>query len=260
MTNLLSPEKSKLVFGAHQDDLEIASGGLINKIVLEGGRVSVVYTTNGAPNNPLYYPRWGISEPTKYSELRRAESLNALSKLGLKESDATFLDFPDQSLIHNLDRGIEIISSLIESIKPAVIITPAYEGGHPDHDATRFMVEESLKGNKKSENWEYTEYNLYNGQINLFKFLEGGLIEQLILDEQTRRTKMDAFECFVSQRKYIDPFLSSKVMKREQFRRWRREDFTSLPHERPLHYETVNIKVNPEDALQKFREYLMREK
>ena len=255
MKKLCNSTKPILIFGAHQDDLEIAVGGLIHRLISSGEKVKVVCTTNGAPTNPIYYPRFGISDSLNYSNMRVRESLKAHSFLGLSKNDSIFLNFSDQALAENIFEGVETISSILSDVKPGIIITPAYEGGHPDHDATRFIVEKAIKKTGLySDNWEYTEYNRFNQKINLFDFLEGDF-EDIFLTRDEQSIKLKAFNSFQSQMKYIQPFLSSQIMVREQLRKWRKEDFSSFPHERPLHYETVNVLVDPEKVIQNFKNY-----
>lgn len=250
--SILNENSSVLILGAHQDDLEICCTGLIKQIQKNNGKINVVYTTNGAPKDNSYYPRYNIDNPTDYALLRKKESLKALSLLGLSSDNATFFNYMDQDLINHIIEARDNLIELISIHNPSILVSPAYEGGHPDHDVTRLIAEEAVELSKKEILFlEYSEYNNYENIEKFFKFIPNeSLIFNIKLNEEEISLKRKIFECFPSQKKYIWDFLSSDI-NNEKFRIAIKEDFLKLPHERPLYYENINIKLKPGEVLEK---------
>ncbi|MGE5197772.1 MAG: PIG-L deacetylase family protein, partial [Deltaproteobacteria bacterium] len=89
-----------LILAPHPDDEAIACAGLIQNAVAAGAQVHVVYLTNGDSNQLafiIYEKRLTFrkGEFIHMGEVRRAEAVKAMQSLGLKESDLTFLGYPD---------------------------------------------------------------------------------------------------------------------------------------------------------------------
>ena len=89
-----------LVFAPHPDDETLGCGGLIQQAVQAGSSVKVILMTNGE------YPEIDVvlfEETVRFSkaafvrlgEMRKEESLRALSCLGLSPDDVTFLGYPN---------------------------------------------------------------------------------------------------------------------------------------------------------------------
>ncbi|MBL8910938.1 MAG: PIG-L family deacetylase, partial [Archangium sp.] len=75
-----------LVIAPHPDDEVLIAGGRIAQTVARGGRVSVILATNGD---------YGCERD---GYLREAESISALTLLGVKPGDVHFLGYPDGAL------------------------------------------------------------------------------------------------------------------------------------------------------------------
>jgi LmbE family N-acetylglucosaminyl deacetylase len=54
------------------------------------------------------------------------------------------LPFAHDSLAHRLDELTCVIEAMLQSMRPAAVITHPYEGGHPDHDAVSFAVSAAI--------------------------------------------------------------------------------------------------------------------
>lgn len=74
-----------LVIAAHPDDEVLMAAGIIRRAVMEKRRISVVVATNGD---------YLCADYSKGSA-RLQESLDVLTKLGMKEQDIYFLGYPD---------------------------------------------------------------------------------------------------------------------------------------------------------------------
>lgn len=120
-----------LFFFAHQDD----EFGVFQHILLAreaGQRVFCVYLTSGVRNG-------------ESAIKRNEESVHVLSKLGVVKDDIFFtgtaLNIPDGHLAQNLGRAINWILGWINNLSyVSEIFVPAWEGGHPDHDALHAAV------------------------------------------------------------------------------------------------------------------------
>ena len=116
--------ETALFLFAHQDD----EFGVFQKIADEkenGSKIVCIYLTSGAPSNGC---------PLK----RNRESISVLKKLGV--DDILFvgsdLSIADSTLIHNLNTASIWLEDFFNSIQNFyTIYIPAWEGGHPDHDA-----------------------------------------------------------------------------------------------------------------------------
>lgn len=125
----VTPSTTVFLF-AHQDD-EMGVFHEIEKTCSEGGRVHVIYLTNGA---------WGGATP----ETRNAESLRVLKQLGVDNTNVHFLGgelgIGDGTLPDNIGRVAVALAERLVALAPiARFITLAWEGGHQDHDAVHWL-------------------------------------------------------------------------------------------------------------------------
>jgi len=180
---LISPGTRLMIFSPHPDDESLGAGGLIQRVLQRGGRVKVVFMTCGEGFRGGVEQEDRISHPTaenyrKYGDERRGEALMAVTRLGLKEDEVTFLGFPDGGLssllLHfctgrqayrspftqeNCPQAFEIITPHtiytgpdltkeiereIADFRPDVVATTPRQDRHSDHSATYFFVKEAL--------------------------------------------------------------------------------------------------------------------
>jgi len=116
---------------AHPDD-EIAYAPLLSRRAREGKAVRLIYLTDGAAAGP-------------YASVRAAESRAAIAHLGVAPECAFFpgLDesLPDGRLHLHLDRALSALEDWSRSWRSvAGIYGLAWEGGHPDHDASLLVA------------------------------------------------------------------------------------------------------------------------
>lgn len=126
---------SVLVVVAHPDDEVIAAAGLLSRSESAG----VICASDGAPRNPDYARRAGFSSRFDYARARRRESEAALALLGRDPDPSLNLGIVDQEVTSELVALARFLVTVIESGFNTVV-THAYEGGHPDHDAVAFAV------------------------------------------------------------------------------------------------------------------------
>lgn len=112
---------------AHPDDETIGCGGQLFR--LRG--VRVVLVTDGAPRPPA-----GPSHPSSRSREWHA----ALSVAAVPIDQRHELGIPDQSAAFAVREITDELAALFRRYRTRMVLTHAYEGGHPDHDATALAV------------------------------------------------------------------------------------------------------------------------
>lgn len=138
-----------IILLAHQDD-EIAIMPLIMQ-ALDAINVHVVFLTSGTYD--------GSS-----SRQRNLESLRNLSYLGVLEDNIHFvgslLAISDKTLSQHLDLVYQPVVDLIFKHSIKSIYTMAWEGGHPDHDATHLLgVVIAYRHGLLGQCWQLPWYN-----------------------------------------------------------------------------------------------------
>ncbi len=115
---------------AHQDD-EFGVFHEISSTQARGERAVCIYLTNGA---------WKSVTP----EIRNAESLKVLQRLGVPKADIHFLGteigIADGTLADNFQKcWSALLRRVADTGEVTRIIMHAYEGGHHDHDAAHIL-------------------------------------------------------------------------------------------------------------------------
>jgi hypothetical protein len=110
----------------HQDD-EYGVYPELQKLVTKNQAVNIVYLTSGTLDGSP-------------SARRNLESMRVLERIGIPRRHIHFLgtdlELPDGALYQHAEQASEAVFALLASHqKPTRIYTPAWEGGHQDHDA-----------------------------------------------------------------------------------------------------------------------------
>ena len=228
---------------AHPDDEVIGLGGLLPRL----RRAAFIYTTDGAPRDMNDAERAGFTTRGAYREARQAELEKVFALAGIQQADIRTLPFIDKETTLNLAALTGALRQEFEALRPSVIFTHAYEGGHPDHDSTAFAVHHALCFyNQNSEHVapllvEFTSYHQDENDIRYGAFLAH---ETAPADEQITielspaacELKREMFRCFASQAVVLEGFAADH----ERFRIAPHYDFTQPPHAGRLHYETFD--------------------
>jgi LmbE family N-acetylglucosaminyl deacetylase len=222
-----------LVIAAHPDDETIGMGAQF--ISLQNSHV--LHVTDGAPYNDSYTHRAGKAR-TEYAEVRREESLRALGTAGISPSQIECLGVVDQESSYQLEGVARTIAAAIKGLKPEIIITHPYEGGHPDHDATAFAVHAARqlieREHPAATLLEFTSYHLRNGHLQTYDFLgRDGLSRTIYLSTAQQRLKSAMLSCYVSQQGVLAAF----AVAIERFRIAPQYDFSKAPHAGALYYD-----------------------
>jgi LmbE family N-acetylglucosaminyl deacetylase len=173
-----------LVIAPHPDDEVLGAGGLMQQVHEAGGRVRVVYLTDGdgyldGVRIEERQAKLAYKDFRSYGRRREHEALSALRALGLDAHDATFLSFPDTGLkkliraywsdrraayrspytrrdrppksewvLANTEyRGEDLTQELARVVgdyRPTLILVPRREDQHPDHCAAWYFLADAL--------------------------------------------------------------------------------------------------------------------
>jgi LmbE family N-acetylglucosaminyl deacetylase len=149
-TYIASRGEDILIVAPHQDDCVAIGGGYAIQTREKGGRIHVLYVTDGDEDDKI---------------TRKREALDAWRVIGLDENDIHFLKHHTlKSLVtkEEIEQCTDEIGRFILKCKAETIFTPLYEGGHYQHDAVNYMVGKAAKRTGfKGTVYESPEYNFY---------------------------------------------------------------------------------------------------
>jgi len=224
-----------LILAPHPDDEVIGAGGQFASM----RDVWVVHITDGAPRNMQDAAEHGFARREDYAAARRQESLAALSLAGIGAGRLLSLGFCDQETVFHLPELKRSLRTLYRELQPDIVLVPAYEGGHPDHDSVAFTAHAVFPA--------LTEYALYHAgpagiEIGTFLDRPATPIETVSLDRAAAAVKRRMLDSFVTQRQTLALFSNSS----ESFRRAPNYDFAAPPHAGKLYYEYFSWGVNGE--------------
>lgn len=224
-----------LLVAAHPDDEAIGAGAHL----AFWPDVRVAHVTDGAPRNHPYARDAVFPNRAAYAAARRREAQDALIIAGIAAERIVDLAFVDQEATFHLREISERIAALIAAMRPAVIVTHAYEGGHPDHDATCFAVHAARRIVARSgvNPPDLVEMSAYFGngrqRVTGTFLLSSRTPVVSVLDEVDRARKRRMLLCHKSQADLVDAF----PVERECFRLAPDYDFRQPPYSGRLFYE-----------------------
>lgn len=227
-----------LVVAAHPDDETIGAAGFMGRLQ----RSYVFHITDGAPHDRRFWTGADVRTRADYVRIRRDELSRALSVAGIEPGFASSLGVADLEAVMAMGAIAQRVASLIMQCQPSIVITHAYEGGHPDHDAascgvwaaTQLVAQQGLTPPP------VVEMALYHGgpgHAVIGQFLPGQGHEaeiEIVLDEDEKWRKQAMLDCFGSQAMTLMSFRPIEI---ERFRLAPEYDFTQPPHPGPLLYE-----------------------
>ncbi|MDB5405655.1 MAG: hypothetical protein JWL84_567 [Rhodospirillales bacterium] len=229
--------ETALVVAAHPDDEIIGAGLLIGRLSC----AEVVHVTDGAPRNNRDARAAGFAGWNDYAATRRAEAEAALALVEVQPDHLLRLGVPDQGASDVLAETSRRLAEVIGSRSFGAVVTHAYEGGHPDHDATAFAVHAARLLLRAGEHptpilLEMTGYHAANGALASGTFIpnaEAGPTMLLEPDAGELSRKQRMIDCHATQRAVLSQFPIGP----ERFRRAPRYDFRHPPHSGVLNYE-----------------------
>ena len=191
-----TPYQSLLIFAPHPDDETLGAGGLMYQATHSGCPVHVVIISNGdgfriGVSRDFHKINVEPADFVKYGYLRQGESRTALSILGIKPEQISFLGYPDRGMMPMLttnwsrstpyqshytaaknspysdsptpkalycgEQVLEDIEAQMETVKPTDIYITHPSDDHPDHAADSIFVRTALdRLRAKGEPWAQT--------------------------------------------------------------------------------------------------------
>lgn len=233
---LAKSRTTTLVVVAHPDDEVIGAGGLLAGIQ----DAVIAHVTDGSPRDDKYAQSKGFQTREAYARARRREVVNALAHVGITPERCRGLGYVDGEASLQLVELVFDVADLLDEVRPDIVLTHPYEGGHSDHDATAFAVHLAC-GILRRDNvptplmLELTSYHNFSGTRRAFDFLPfiGSDTRTIQLTDSEKTLKARMYEAFGSQKGVLDRF----PIGIERFRPAPRYLFTVAPHEGLLDYE-----------------------
>jgi LmbE family N-acetylglucosaminyl deacetylase len=224
---------------AHPDDEAIGFGGALARA--RGHALAhVVVVTDGAPRDPALRSRAFRGTREAYARLRREELERALAEVGIGADRTTALGLVDQEAAYELFPLARALAERIARLRPRVIVTHAYEGGHPDHDAAAFAVAAARRlARSAAPLVEMAGYHAGGAPgggpaFSVQRFLpSASRVEDGPLSPRLRAVKRRMMDAHATQREVLGMFRDD----REPLRLAPPHDFASAPHAGPTHYE-----------------------
>lgn len=225
-----------VVVCAHPDDEVIGAGARL--ACLRNTRV--VYVTDGAPRDGVDARAHGFATAQAYAAARAAERAHALALAGIGPDRVYDLGCADQEVSFAMPALARQLERMLVMLQPDIVLTHAYEGGHPDHDATAFIVHLAARrartrGAHPPVVIEMTGYHAIGATMRVGAFLPFPCASEVavMLDSAARHRKRQMLACHATQRQVLAPF----PLDAERFRGAPPYDFTQPPHEGALFYE-----------------------
>jgi LmbE family N-acetylglucosaminyl deacetylase len=222
-----------LLVAAHPDDEVIGVGAQLSRF----RDITLLHATDGAPRDGRDMAMHGFADVDSYAAARRRELLEAIAVAGIATDRVLACGIPDQQATLRLADLTRQLVVLIATLRPAALITHAYEGGHPDHDATAFAVHAALRltDAPRPVLLEMAGYHAGRQGMETGCFLPvpGSAPVRLPVPPAAKKRKQCMIACFATQQRVLAGF----PVDVEVLRPAPRYDFTRPPHAGRLHYE-----------------------
>ncbi|HET7755593.1 MAG TPA: PIG-L family deacetylase [Anaeromyxobacteraceae bacterium] len=232
------------IVAAHPDDETIGASALL----LRSPGAAVIHLTDGAPRDRAFWTVKTDASRDEYATRRRLELRRAMRIAGVPEERQLRLAAVDQEAALALVPLARALAELLVDLRPRRIVTHAYEGGHPDHDAAAFVARGAIallrqSGAEAPRLFEMTSYHASSGgALATCEYLDAraGPVHTRVLSAVERRAKDEMLAAYESQRDVIAWF----PRELERLRRAPRCDFGRPPHEGVLWYERMGFPID----------------
>lgn len=229
-----------LLVVAHPDDETIGFGGHLPRL----RQATIVHLTDGAPADLRDARAHGFTTAGDYAAARRRELQAALAEAGVEPSHWRGFDIPDQTAARQLSRLAADLAAVFTELRPGFVLTHAYEGGHPDHDAAAYAVSTACRSLRRRglpapEIVEMAFYSAGPAGPVFQRFAPSGTGAEieLTLAPEAAGTKQRMLNCYATQQQTLAPFSTAS----ERFRSAPAYDFRALPNGGRLLYEAWGL-------------------
>ena len=222
---LRQPCRNVALVVAHPDDETLALGGLFACVP----GLLLVHVTDGLPRALPDAARHGMT-PLQYGKARAAELDRALAVAAVPGLQRVLLCIPDQDATLHIPTVTTALAGLFHRYDIHTIVTHAYEGGHPDHDAVACAVHRAAEDCPVIE---FAGYHAAPDGVFMTDFLPGPPASKLHLVAEERNERRAMLDCFVTQADILSRFSDSAVHVRPA----PPYDFRVPPHPGVLNYE-----------------------
>ena len=228
------PSPQILILAAHPDDETIGASLLLSRFP----QSIVVFVTDGAPRDTRFWSAGVNGSREAYAETRRQEAFRALAYAGVPRQRIFWLGGVDQEAVFHIGSLAQQFKKLIVEVRPEIVITHAYEGGHPDHDAAAVIVTIAASSLATPPLiLEMTSYHALKGQCVTGEFLNSDLVLEKCfeLSSADRDRKRQMIDAYASQRLVLENF----SIDCERLRVAPEYNFSHPPHSGKLWYECM---------------------
>ena len=180
--------------------------------------------TQSSCTSPTARPR-NFPDREEYASARRAEREAALAMAGVSPLQLRDFGYVDQEAYLHLPELTKRIAEVLDELRPDIVLTHPYEGGHPDHDSCAFACRMALDARSAARPY-LEEFACYHGGPQGFtpqQFLpgDGAPVRTLILGRAERERKQGMYDCHRTQQHVLQLFGTVE----EKFRRAPDYDF-----------------------------------
>jgi len=219
-----------MIVAAHPDDETLGAGACLG----DAKRITLVHSTDGSRSHLKAISK-GFATREHYGRARQAELRQAFLLLSVEKCFVS-LDIRDQRVAFHIAETARALGRIFVERNPDLIVTHAFEGGHPDHDATAMAVHLAWRTLKESMPlYEMTGYHNATG-----KDVYGGFIPRsetdaicIVLSPEAQARKKAMLAAFASQKSVVRRY----PLDSESFRPAPYYEFSAAPHAGTMFYE-----------------------
>lgn len=172
-----------LAISPHPDDVELCCGGLIAKMGSTGYRIGIVDLTRGELG----------TEGT--ADIRTQEAAEAADLLGVQVREN--MDFGDCRVSPSFDEAKKL-AGVIRQYSPSLLIAPYGDDYHPDHAASRKLVDKAVFFAKLSR--VRTNHEAHQVKMVIYYMLHKRFAPSFVVDvTQNYGKKLEAIKAYKSQ-------------------------------------------------------------